>query len=165
MITTGDAALAARLRSERAGIGRMSEFSAALGQAGLPLTEAKIERRNQLAERYAVRLSSLRGISLQKTSPGDLCTFNDFAIHVQPSGGVTRDHVLAALRAARLPARTYAPLLHQQAFQAFRSGGPDALRNAEEIAGGLLLLPVNESTSAKDVDRIAEIIGNQVNPS
>src|SRR4029077_16389371 len=77
---------------------RMTEFNAALALRGLPLIDAKVRRRNSIAQTYTKILSSLPGARFQKIHSHDASTYKDYSIHITPEiVGMTRDVLAGAL--------------------------------------------------------------------
>ena len=128
-MTTNDAYVASAVRSMRnygdlgaydpewIGINaRMPEFNAALALAGLPFVDAKVKRRNCIANLYTRLLAPLPGLRFQKVFPGNLSCYKDYSIHITAKlFGLTRDALAAALLLENIETKRYFfPPLHQQ---------------------------------------------------
>jgi len=128
-VTTNDAYVASAVRSMRnygdlgaydpewIGINaRMPEFNAALALAGLPFVDAKVKRRNCIANLYTRLLAPLPGLRFQKVFPGNLSCYKDYSIHITAKlFGLTRDALAAALLLENIETKRYFfPPLHQQ---------------------------------------------------
>lgn len=179
LVTTNDAKLAVAIRAMRnyGDLGaynpewlgmnaRMSEFNAALALHGLPLVDAKVRRRNGVAQMYTERLCSLPGVRFQTVHPDDTCTFKDYSIHITPEdAGITRDELASALLAENIETKKYFyPPLHQQTLYAkFHERGRDDLGPTEFLADGILSLPIYESLPDDTITVIAEVAGGIVN--
>lgn len=174
LVTTNDAQLAASVRAMRnygdtgaynpewLGLNaRMTEFNAALALCGLPLVDAKVRRRNSVAQIYTEILSSLPGVRFQTTHPYDTCTYKDYSIHITPEGlGVTRDALANALLEENIETKKYFyPPLHQQSLYAkFHDPARNDLGQTEYLADGILSLPIYESLADETVAAIAETV-------
>jgi dTDP-4-amino-4,6-dideoxygalactose transaminase len=171
LVTTNDATLARAIRSMRnygdlgaydpdwVGMNaRMSEFNAALALAGLPQVEAKIIRRNRIAEIYTNLLARLPGLRFQKVLPEDVNTYKDYSIHITPGVfGMTRDELAQALLAEKIETKKYFyPPLHQQKlYRPLYVPDRYGLPHTEYVTRGILSLPNYESLPDETVERIA----------
>jgi dTDP-4-amino-4,6-dideoxygalactose transaminase len=174
LVTTGDAKLAAAVRAMRnyGDIGaynpewlglnaRMTEFNAALALRGLPLIDAKVRRRNSIAQTYTEILSSLPGVRFQNTDPQDTHTYKDYSIHITPEMlGMTRDELANALLNQNIETKKYFyPPLHQQSlYRKFHDPARNDLSQTEFLADGILSLPIYESLPDETVIAVAETL-------
>jgi dTDP-4-amino-4,6-dideoxygalactose transaminase len=171
LVTTNDALLAQNLRVMRnygdngsydpEWIGmnaRMSEFNAALALAGLPLLEAKVARRNEMARLYSERLTGLPGLRFQAVHSEDVHTFKDYSIHVaREEFGLDRNGLAAALLAENIETKKYfyPPLHKQKLYKQFKTVD---LPGTDFVADHILSLPIYESLSNETIERVAESI-------
>jgi dTDP-4-amino-4,6-dideoxygalactose transaminase len=174
LVTTGDAKLAAAVRAMRnyGDIGaynpewlglnaRMTEFNAALALRCLPLIDAKVRRRNSIAQTYTEILSSLPGVGFQKTHPQDTNTYKDYSIHITPEIlGMTRDELANALLDQNIETKKYfyPPLHHQSLYSRFHDASCNDLSQTEFLADGILSLPIYESLPDETVITVAETL-------
>jgi dTDP-4-amino-4,6-dideoxygalactose transaminase len=174
LVTTGDAKLAAAVRAMRnyGDIGaynpewlgvnaRMTEFNAALALRGLPLIDAKVRRRNSIAQTYTEILASLPGVRFQKKHPEDTNTYKDYSIHITPEIlGMTRDGLANALLHENIETKKYFyPPLHQQSlYSRFHDPARNDLSQTEFLANGILSLPIYESLPDETVIAVAETL-------
>jgi len=174
LVTTGDARLAEAVRAMRnyGDIGaynpewlgvnaRMTEFNAALALRGLPLIDAKAQRRNSIAQIYTQLLCSLPGVRFQKTHASDTNTYKDYSIHVTPEIlGMTRDVLANALFDENIETKKYFyPPLHQQSlYSRFHDPARNDLSQTELLADGILSLPIYESLPDETVSAVAETL-------
>lgn len=164
LIATNDAALARRLRAGRnygdsgsydpevLGLNaRMPEFNAALGLAGLPMVDAKLERHNRIAAEYTNILRTVEGVGFQAVRPGNVCAYKDYSIHIDAARcGITRDGLRAALSVENIETRAYFfPAVHQQRLYA-RTAGTDSCAHALRL-GRRSLSPANQQRLYEDV--------------
>jgi dTDP-4-amino-4,6-dideoxygalactose transaminase len=171
LVATNDALLAQNLRVMRnygdngsydpewIGLNaRMSEFNAALALAGLPLLEAKVARRNEIARLYTARLAGLQGLRFQAVEAEDVHTFKDYSIHVtEEEFGLNRDELAAALLADNIETKKYfyPPLHKQKLYKQFKTVD---LAGTDFVANHILSLPIYEALSNETVERVAESI-------
>ena len=174
LVTTNDATIARMIRGMRnyGDLGaydpewlgmnaRMSEFNAALALAGLPLVQAKVARRNGIAQKYTGLLSALPGLGFQHVSPEDVSTFKDYSIHVTSHVfGMSRDTLAEALLAEQIETKKYfyPPLHMQKLYSRFHSARSADLVRTESITAGILSLPIYESLPEATVERVAGAI-------
>lgn len=174
LVTTGDAKLAAVVRAMRnyGDIGaynpewlgvnaRMTEFNAALALRGLSLIDAKVLRRNSIAQMYTEILSSLPGVRFQKTHSEDTNTYKDYSIHITPEMlGMTRDELANALLNENIETKKYFyPPLHQQSlYTKFHDPARNDLSQTEFLADGILSLPIYESLPDESIVTVAETL-------
>jgi dTDP-4-amino-4,6-dideoxygalactose transaminase len=179
LVTTGDAKLAAAVRAMRnygdsgaynpewLGLNaRMTEFNAALALRCLPLIDAKVQRRNFIAQTYTEILSSLPGVRFQKTHSEDTNTYKDYSIHITPEMlGMTRDELANALLNQNIETKKYFyPPLHQQSlYREFHDPARSDLSQTEFLADGILSLPIYESLPDETVTAVAETLKRIVN--
>jgi dTDP-4-amino-4,6-dideoxygalactose transaminase len=171
LVATNDALLAQNLRVMRnygdngsydpewIGLNaRMPEFNAALALAGLPLVEAKVARRNEIARLYTERLAGLPGLRFQAVDPSDVHTFKDYSIHVtREEFGVNRDELAAALLAENIETKKYfyPPLHKQKHYKQFKNID---LAATDFVAENILSLPIYEALPNETIERIVESI-------
>ena len=172
LIATNDDALAERMRIGRdygnpgnydtqfAGLNaRMSEFHAAMALESLRKFAGSLERRRYLAGLYRTYLEEIPGIGFQEVPVGDVSTFKDFTITVDPERlGLTRDTLARALKAEGIDTRRYFdPPVHQQFAYHHLDGEP--LPTTDEVAASVLSLPMFPDLRNEHVERVADRIG------
>jgi dTDP-4-amino-4,6-dideoxygalactose transaminase len=174
LVTTNDATLARAIRAMRnyGDLGaydpewlgmsaRMPEFNAALAIAGLPLVEAKVARRNRIAEKYTSLLAPLPGLRFQKVLPSNVSTYKDYSIHISPAAfGMTRDALAEALLVEKIETKKYfyPPLHSQRLYASFHGAERGGLVRTDYVAGGIVSLPIYESLPDNTVEQIAYAI-------
>jgi dTDP-4-amino-4,6-dideoxygalactose transaminase len=154
LVATNDARLARTVRIGRdygnpgdydtrfAGLNaRMSEFHAAMALESLELLDESLERRRKLAALYTDLLDGLPGVRVQEIPDGDVSTYKDFTIAIDPEFGLSRDDLVAALAAEGVETRNYFdPPVHRQ--QAYADLEPVELKVTEALAAGVVSLPI-----------------------
>jgi FlaA1/EpsC-like NDP-sugar epimerase/dTDP-4-amino-4,6-dideoxygalactose transaminase len=172
LIATNDDALAERMRIGRdygnpgnydtqfAGLNaRMSEFHAAMALESLRKFAGTLERRRYLAGLYRTYLEEIPGIGFQEVPVGDVSTFKDFTITVDPERfGLTRDTLARGLKAEGIDTRQYFdPPVHRQ----FAYGHLDTepLPTTDAVAASVLSLPMFPDLRNEHVERVADRIG------
>jgi dTDP-4-amino-4,6-dideoxygalactose transaminase len=172
LVTTNDAALARRIRAGRnygdAGtydcdlIGlnaRMSEFQAALALAGLDQVQRKVARHNHIAREYTSALEPA-GFEIPKVRVGDVSTFKDYCLCVDPDIiGVSRDQLAGALLQENIETKKYfSPALHQQKLYREFAEQNDPLPISTRVSDRVLSLPVYESLSDDQIFKISDAL-------
>jgi dTDP-4-amino-4,6-dideoxygalactose transaminase len=145
---------------------RMSELHAALALESLAELDAHLEIRRALATRYCEQLAGVPGVRVQRVPDGDVSTWKDFTIAVDAvEFGVSRDALVAALRADGIDTRNYFdPPVHRQQSHAAAADRP--LPVTERVATEVVSLPLYRALTVDDVDRVvAVIVGVQAEAS
>jgi len=174
MVSTGDAALARRLRiiqnlgfddggaSVCLGIdGHMNEVCAAVGLANLERVHDFIEMNRRCVARYDLLLADLAGIVVAADESMDQRNFQHAVVEVdQAAAGISRDALLEVLRAEGvLATRDYYPGGHR--VEPYRLQNAEAwlrLQVTERLAERVLCLPAGAAVDETAVDRICAII-------
>jgi dTDP-4-amino-4,6-dideoxygalactose transaminase len=139
--------------------GKMSEFSAILCIRGIAMLDREINRRNALVQAYKDQLSGIRGISFQRIVDGDLSTYKDFTILVDPFiAKMDRDSLAEELRGRGIEVGKYFfPPIHKLRF--FRERFPDlTLPNTDRVASEILSLPMYSELSSEQLRFVVDSI-------
>jgi dTDP-4-amino-4,6-dideoxygalactose transaminase len=141
---------------------KMAEFGAILGVWGIEHIEEQIQKRIRIAEEYVRGLGHLPGLQFQKIAPGDVSTYKDFTIVVDPQQfGVDRDTLRRQLARRGIETVCYFyPPIHRQTYFRARFPPREELVNTDRISDRIVSLPVHhELTSAELVHVIGSIQG------
>ena len=177
MVTTDDAALAARLRSlanqgrsdsgdwlehDKLGFNyRMDELSAAVGLAQTERLEEILAARAAVAARYDELLAPLDGVTIPApTAPGDVRSWFVYVVRLDVS--IDRDAVMAALQARGVACKPYLPAVHLQPFYRSLGHREGELPVAERIARSTLALPFHTRLAREDQEYVAEAVADVV---
>jgi dTDP-4-amino-4,6-dideoxygalactose transaminase len=133
---------------------RMPEFNAILGINGIRIIDKKISRRNRIAMLYTDFFKDYEGISFQEVEEGNLSTFKDYSIIVDPGKvGIDRDILAFALDKENIMTRKYFyPPVHMQ--KAYRLYKRDGLEVTERLSARVLSLPIYCSLSDSQIEKI-----------
>jgi len=139
---------------------KMNEFQALMGSQILGHMEAIIARRKAIDSVYRARLKRIPGIHIPSLPPPNV-EFNHsyFPVEITPKEfGMDRDQLYAALQRFNVFTRRYFyPLVTD--FACYRSlSVKDPLLNARAAARGILTLPIYDSLTLEDSERICDII-------
>lgn len=139
---------------------RMSELHAAVALESLADLDANHAARSAIADRYRAQLGQVPGVRLQRVPEGDVPTWKDVTIAVDPAVyGVTRDVLVTALRAEGIDTRRYFdPPVHRQQSHAASASRP--LPVTDRVSSEVVSLPVYPSLRDRDVDRIATVVAD-----
>jgi dTDP-4-amino-4,6-dideoxygalactose transaminase len=165
LVTTGDAALAERVRRLRAhgaserhrhleigGNFRLDELQAALLRVKLPHLPAWNERRRAIAARYRAALAELPCLP-PPDDPG--CVWHQFVVRFPER----RDELAAHLRARGIATAVYYPVpLHLQPAFAHLGHRAGDFPRAERATREALALPIHPELSDAAVDRVAAAV-------
>jgi dTDP-4-amino-4,6-dideoxygalactose transaminase len=173
LIATNDAVLARLLRAGRnygdAGAydpevmglnARMTEFNAATALAGLPLVDGKVRRHNEIAARYIRALSALPGIRFQQVRGGDICSYKDFSMVLDPQEfGMTRDDLRQALLAENIETKKYFyPPMHRQKLYRRYHDSAHPLPHTDRVSDNVLSLPIYDALPDRTCEGIIRAI-------
>ncbi len=183
MITTGDAATAARLRrlrshgastsdlarhrsgaldfEEYAELGfnyRMTDVQAAIGLVQMGRLESILDERRRLALRYLELLAAVDGVLPPLEPPDRPHTFQSYCVRL-PSG--TRAHVMAGLASAGIASRRGVMAIHLEPF--YRSLVPGcSLPETERAAADTMLLPLYVGMTPNEQDRVVDTLASSL---
>ncbi|HEX5095915.1 MAG TPA: aminotransferase class I/II-fold pyridoxal phosphate-dependent enzyme [Acidimicrobiia bacterium] len=137
---------------------RMSEFHAAMALESLEMLDTSLMRRRQLAARYQDHLADVPGVAFQTVRPGDLSTYKDFSIVIDPDKfGLTRDKLVSVLTAEGIDTRKYFdPPVHRQ--HTYSRLEPVDLPVTDSVASSVLSLPIYPGLRGDEIRRVAESI-------
>lgn len=137
---------------------RMSELHAAMAVESLALLDDQIRLRTALADRYATGLADLPGIAIQEIAPGDVSTYKDFSIIVDPHAfGLSRDGLVRALVAEGVDTRNYFdPPVHRQ--QAYAREPATSLPVTDDVCSRIISLPMFARLDPAAADMVVECI-------
>jgi dTDP-4-amino-4,6-dideoxygalactose transaminase len=137
---------------------RLSEVHAALAVRSLEHLDEAVARRNELAEGYRGLLSQLPGLTFPETRRGDLSTYKDFTILIEPTAfGLDAPALGGSLAAEGIETRRYyAPPVHLH--HAYRHRGTPRLPATEQVAARVLTLPMWTELEPEHVARVCQAI-------
>lgn len=134
--------------------GRLDTLQAAVLLAKLPLFEAELARRAEIAARYDEALGDV--LTPPARVPASTSAWAVYAVLFADSAA--RDGAQAALREAGIATAVYypRPLHHQPAYRGVHDG--TSLPVAEDVARRILALPIHPDLSDADVDRVCMVL-------
>ncbi|MGQ0744842.1 MAG: DegT/DnrJ/EryC1/StrS family aminotransferase [Acidimicrobiales bacterium] len=137
---------------------RMSELHAAVALSSLDVLDDHLARRRSLAALYTRGLATIGGLSPQVVEAGDLSTYKDFTIDVDPVAfGMDRDSLVAALTAEGIQTRCYfSPPVHRQ--QAYAGLGGPPLPVTDRAASRVVSLPMFGSLAPESVEDVIGVL-------
>jgi dTDP-4-amino-4,6-dideoxygalactose transaminase len=138
---------------------RMSELHATVALASLVGLDERIDWRNQLVTLFKRATSGLPGLRYQKVREGDLSTYKDLTLVVEPeSFGLTTDQLAAALKAEGIDSRHYyrPPIHRQKAYAHLSQDRP--LPVTDRLAERVLTLPLWSHSTEHEVRAVADAL-------
>ncbi|MEV0455863.1 DegT/DnrJ/EryC1/StrS family aminotransferase [Catellatospora methionotrophica] len=168
-VVTNDQALAASLRRLRnfgmdehravLGIGtnaKMSEVSAAMGVTSLESFPLVLARNAENFRAYRRHLSGAEKLRLIEPASTEQNNFSYVVVQLGPGAGVSRDLMLAVLRAENIAAQAYfSPGLHR--LEPYGHVHSD-LPVTDSLAASVIALPTGPSTSLDDVAKVCGVL-------
>ena len=173
MLTTDDAALAARARylrdmAHRPGqrfvhdeLGfsyRMGSLQAALGVGQLEHLAQFLAHKQWMAAAYGARLSGIRGLHLPVTRPWALNVHWMYAVRVDDRFALSRDQFRAALLALGIETRDFFQSCASQPMVRARLGDQPQCPVSERIAAAGLYLPSGLALTPAQLDQVCDAI-------
>jgi len=177
MVVPGDAATAARLRSERnqgraadmgwldhGGLGfnyRLSDVAAALGVAQIERLDAMLAERSRVAALYADGLATLDGVETPIASRGAERR-GWFVYAVRLAAEIDRDRVIAQLAEREIASKAYLPCIHLFPHLRELGYGEGQFPVAEAASASSLALPFFPAMSESQVARVCEALAESI---
>ncbi len=173
MVTLGDAALKARIDSERnqgrapdmgwldhdrLGFNyRLSDLACAIGIEQLGRLDEMLASRARVAALYREALTGLEGLEMP-CADGD-ARRGWFVFVVQLPRGVERDNVICDLARAGVQSKPYLPAIHLMSFYRERFGHrPGEFPVCEDVAARSVALPFFPGLGEEQVERVADAL-------
>ncbi|WP_354639024.1 DegT/DnrJ/EryC1/StrS family aminotransferase [Kitasatospora camelliae] len=172
LVATRDGALAATLRTARdygnpgdydtlfPGLNaRMSELHAAVGLTWLAGLPERVAHRGALVAEFAAVTAGLPGLRPALPEAGDVSTFKDLTLIVDPElFGLSAEALGRALKAEGVDTRRYfhPPVQRQRAYA--HLGQAEDLPLTDRLAGSVLTVPLWSHMEAPAVRRVAEAV-------
>lgn len=182
IITTDDAAVAARARTLRAHgasvsdlvrhsattvvieeydeLGynyRMTDIQAAVGIEQLKKLDYVLSRRRALAARYDALLSALPGLVTPYAPPEAPHTYQSYAVRLDPEVWPARDEVMERMLAEGIATRRGVMAIHLEPYYR-RRFGDIRLPVTEEATRQTLLLPIFAAMSEDEQDTVVDVL-------
>jgi perosamine synthetase len=179
MVTTDDAALAARMRrlrnhglaleaSERQARGvvhaemvelgfnyRLTDLQSALGRSQLARLDRFLARREAIAARYRAALAGVPGLRVPRVLEGGRHAWHIFPVLVDgPRVRADRDTVVAALRAENIGAAVHYGAVYRHPHYASLGYRAGLCPVAEDVCARILTLPLAAGMTDGDVDDV-----------
>ncbi|MHB8087969.1 MAG: DegT/DnrJ/EryC1/StrS family aminotransferase [Anaerolineaceae bacterium] len=137
---------------------RIDELSAALGTVQMTRIEELLDKRQQVADWYAERLSEIQAVEAPGIAEGT--TRNSWFVYViKVKPGIDRDQLAAKLTEARIPVRPYFLPIHLQPYMvkqfAYREGDYPV---TEDLGKRGLALPFSGVMTEEQVEKVCQIL-------
>jgi dTDP-4-amino-4,6-dideoxygalactose transaminase len=136
----------------------LTDLQAALGLVQLTRLESFLTARRDLASAYDRELAAVRGLRAQQRPWNEVVkhAHHLYVVEVVPEDfGMTRDDLLAALRAENIGAGVHYRAVHLHPY--YRDSlahGPDDLPTASRLSERVLSLPLSPAMTEDDVSRV-----------
>ena len=131
---------------------RMTDIQAAVGLVQLGKLDAMLERRRELAARYAELLADVPGLTPVTDPAHGRGNFQSYWVLLAPDFPVGRDQLLAVLAEAGISARRGIMATHLEPAYAGHPAGP--LPVTERIGRDSLILPLFHTMTGAQQDRV-----------
>lgn len=141
--------------------GKMDEVRAAYGLLNLKQIDAAIESRKLVALKYREVLRDVKGISFMEDMPGVRHNYSYFPVFVDAEKyDMTRDELYYKMKENNILGRRYFyPLISEfSTYRGLESARPENLLVSHRIADSVICLPMYDSLSQLEIDRILSAI-------
>jgi dTDP-4-amino-4,6-dideoxygalactose transaminase len=137
---------------------RMSELHAAVALHSLKWLDHQVSHRNELVAEFWRELAGVPGLRRPLVDPGDLSTYKDLTLVVEPGGfGLSARGLAVALEREGVDTRRYYhPSIHAQ--RAYRDAERTSLPVTERIAPAVLSVPLWSQMSVPQLTRLTAAI-------
>ena len=137
---------------------KMNELCAIMGLCNLEHIEEAIKAREKCAKRYDEAIASAKGIHLLTPRADATSNYAYYPIIIDDDFRMTRDELYDALKEHDIHTRKYFyPITSDQAC--FKNKYKECkLEKARDLAQHVLMLPIYESLSEADQDRILDVV-------
>lgn len=134
---------------------RITDFQCALGLSQLRHLDERVQRRNQIAERYRELLAEESRIALPPAAPErDLHGYHLFVVRVL-AGADARLRVFTAMRQAGIGVQVhYIPIYRHPYYRDVLRVEQDCTPATEEYYSGAISLPIFPEMSSRDIRRV-----------
>ena len=132
---------------------RMTDIQAAVGLVQLGRLPAVVERRRELAGRYAELLGGIGDLALPQDPPWGTTNHQSYWVLLPPGVRERRNDVMAAMGAAGVSSRRGIMAAHMEPAYAEHPHAP--LPNTETLTDGSVILPLFHQLTADEQQRVA----------
>lgn len=137
---------------------RMTDLQAAVGIVQLGRLPQIVQRRRELAARYAELLDDVPGLRAVTDPTWGTGNFQSYWVEVEPSFGATRERTLEVLAEADISARRGIMAAHRQPAYRGRDTGSAPLTVTERLTDNTLILPLFHELTDADQVRVADAL-------
>jgi dTDP-4-amino-4,6-dideoxygalactose transaminase len=139
--------------------GKMSEINAAFGLLQLQHIDQALEKRKRIDARYRDALASVAGIDIIWEAT-DRHNYSYFPVLIKADFPLSRDALYARFRERDILVRRYFyPLISTfPMYRGLDSAKPGRLAVASELSSQILCLPIFDSLTDEDFDRVMDVI-------
>lgn len=141
------------------GNAKLDEFRSAMGICNLKRIDICLEKRKNVCERYIERLDNVKGIKICSLQKNVKPNYAYFPVYFSKDlFGKDRDEIFAILRKEKIYTRKYFyPAVNDMSCYK-KEYGKYSTPIAKDVSLNILALPLYETLSIEDVDRICDLI-------
>lgn len=141
---------------------KLPEFSAIMASREIISLDWRVRRRNEIARRYLAGLKELPGLRFQEIQCGDISTYKDFTIQVEPNRfGTDRNQLRASLAHVGIETAPYFwPAIHRMTLFSKYASDSQPLPETDRACDQILSLPIFETMSDESVDFVIRSIAS-----
>jgi len=135
---------------------RMTDVQAAIGIVQLRRLSKILDRRRELADRYAAALATIPGLTPPFVPEWAEPNYQAYPVRVEPDYPVSRNDLMEQLLAKGISTRRGIMNSHQEA--PYLNGSRRTLEHSEASRDGVILLPLYDGLSFDDQDRVLDAL-------
>jgi dTDP-4-amino-4,6-dideoxygalactose transaminase len=135
---------------------RMTDIQAAVGLVQLGRLAEVVERRRELADRYATLLGDIDGLALPHDPPWGTTNHQSYWVLLPPGARERRNDVMTAMGSAGISTRRGIMAAHLEPAYADHPHAP--LPNTETLTNGSIILPLFHQLTDDDQQRVASAL-------
>jgi dTDP-4-amino-4,6-dideoxygalactose transaminase len=139
---------------------KMSEAQAALGLLGLENIQDYICSNKKSYYHYKEGLLDINGIKFLTYNENEQHNYQYMVIQIDETAfGISRDELLIVLESEQILARRYFyPGIHKMAlYEKYYKDIDDRLQNTKKLSNELMQLPIGQSITLQDIDKITQL--------
>ncbi len=137
---------------------RMTDLQAAVGLVQLDRLTEVVDRRRQLAKRYAAAIDGIPGLRAVADPEWGTSNFQSFWVEVLDDYPLDREGLMVALAEADISARRGIMSAHRQPAYADGDHGDQPLPVTERLTDRTLILPLFHQLTDQDQDRVIAVL-------
>ncbi|TBR40748.1 aminotransferase class I/II-fold pyridoxal phosphate-dependent enzyme [Dyella terrae] len=146
--------------------GKMVEICAAMGLTNLEVVDSVVRKNRDNHQAYAEGFASIPGLRILPFDGSERNNYQYVVLEIARESHLSRDDIIKCLHAENILARKYFwPGCHlMEPYRTLNPTAGQALRNTEDVASRVIVLPTGTMISIEDINTIVSIIRTIAEP-